>query len=217
MRPILQSKSDLGDVRVDNLPCMGGLDESPRGKILRVAAYLFQQQGYTRTTVRDIATLVGIQSGSLFHHFKTKDEILLAIMYEAICYNTARLEHAIAQHTQVLEKIKALILAELQSINGDTGSAMAVLVFEWQTLTTAQQAPLLSMRDYYENIWLDVLAKAQAEGVIQHAPFIWRRLVGGAIAWTVTWYKPSGSMSLDQLSEVLLQMGAGGTLSQRVH
>ena len=211
MRQILTAKSDVNAVSIDSLPYMAGLDDSPRGKILRVAAYLFQQQGYTRTTVRDIATMVGIQSGSLFHHFKTKDEILLAIMHEAICYNTTRLEHAIAQHTQTLDQIKALILAELQSINGDTGSAMAVLVFEWQTLTMEQQAPLLSMRDYYESIWLDILTKAQGEGIIHHSPFIWRRLVGGAIAWTVTWYKPSGSMSLEQLSDVLVQMAHNKT------
>lgn len=207
MRQIVGLAAKEEPVSVEKLPCMGGLDDSPRGKILRVAAYLFQQQGYTRTTVRDIATMVGMQSGSLFHHFKSKDEILLAIMFEAIGYNTTRLQHAIAPHSQTIEKIQALILAELQSINGDTGPAMAVLVFEWQTLTTAQQAPLLSMRDYYESIWLDVLATAHAEGVIQHSPFIWRRLIGGAIAWTVTWYKPTGSMSLEQLSEVLLQMG----------
>ncbi|MDR9778931.1 helix-turn-helix domain-containing protein, partial [Rhizobium hidalgonense] len=73
MRQIVGLAAELEPVSIKNLPCMGGLDDSPRGKILRVAAYLFQQQGYTRTTVRDIATMVGIQSGSLFHHFKSKD------------------------------------------------------------------------------------------------------------------------------------------------
>ena len=207
MRPITRLTRSIEEHGLDALPQMGGLDNSARGKVLRVAAYLFQQKGYARTTVRELATMVGIQSGSLFHHFKTKDEILIAIMQEAICFNTARLEHDIQQVTGTINQIKALILAELQSINGDSGSAMAVLVFEWDTLTQKQQAPLLNMRDNYENIWLDVLKRAQAEGIIQHSPFIWRRLIGGAIAWTVTWYNPKGTMSLEQLSEVLLQMG----------
>ncbi|POC72277.1 TetR family transcriptional regulator, partial [Vibrio vulnificus] len=50
--------------------------ESARGKLLQTAAHLFRSKGYERTTVRDLASAVGIQSGSIFHHFKSKDEIL---------------------------------------------------------------------------------------------------------------------------------------------
>ena len=54
------------------LPPIGGMDDSPRGRVLRAAAYLFNEQGYARTTVRELAQVIGIQSGSLFHHFKTR-------------------------------------------------------------------------------------------------------------------------------------------------
>lgn len=192
---------------LEQLPQMGGLDDSPRGRVMRAAAYLFRENGYASTTVRELAQVVGIQSGSLFHHFKSKDDILLAVMEEAIRYNTARLEQAVAQNTNTLNQIRALIRAELESINGDTGTAMAVLVFEWDALSTDRQDYLLNMRKYYEQIWLDVLERAQQEGLIKDAPFIWRRLIGGAISWTVTWYKPEGRMTLDQLTDIILQMG----------
>ncbi|MBE0953872.1 helix-turn-helix transcriptional regulator, partial [Escherichia coli] len=42
--------------------------ESARGKLLQTAAHLFRSKGYERTTVRDLASAVGIQSGSIFHH-----------------------------------------------------------------------------------------------------------------------------------------------------
>src|SRR5690554_6288787 len=58
--------------------------ESARGRLLREAARLFREKGYERTTVRDLAAAVGIQSGSLFHHFRTKEEILKAVMVETI-------------------------------------------------------------------------------------------------------------------------------------
>ena len=63
--------------------------ESARGKLLQTAAHLFRNKGYERTTVRDLASAVGIQSGSIFHHFKSKDDILRAVMQETIHYNTA--------------------------------------------------------------------------------------------------------------------------------
>jgi len=81
-----RSDVGVGEIRLqqltnlDDLPQVGGLNDSPRGRVLRAAAYLFHLQGYSRTTVREIAQVVGIQSGSLFHHFKTKEDILCAVM-----------------------------------------------------------------------------------------------------------------------------------------
>ena len=67
--------------------------DSARGKLLQTAAHLFRNKGFERTTVRDLASAVGIQSGSLFHHFKSKDDILRAVMEETIRYNTASVSY----------------------------------------------------------------------------------------------------------------------------
>ena len=67
---------------------INGIDDSPRGRLLSAAAHLFRDKGFDRTTVRDIAASVGIQSGSIFHHFKSKEDILFAVMEEVIQFNT---------------------------------------------------------------------------------------------------------------------------------
>lgn len=191
---------------LDNIPHMGGLDDSPRGRVLRAAAHLFRTQGFERTTVRDLARVVGIQSGSLFHHFKTKEDILCAVMEEAITYNTARMIEAVEAGKTPRDQLRGLVRAELESINGDTGDAMAVLVYEWGALSAENQQRFLTMRARYENLWLDVLAVARAQGLMSHDPFVWRRLIGGAISWTVTWYRQSGPVSLDQLTDMVMEM-----------
>ncbi len=178
--------------------------ESARGKLLQTAAHLFRSKGYERTTVRDLASAVGIQSGSIFHHFKSKDEILRSVMEETIRYNTA-LMRASLQHAEGLrEQVLALIRCELQSIMGGTGEAMAVLVYEWRSLTPASQAVILELRDTYEGLWLDVLAQARAAGLVQSDPFILRRFLTGALSWTNTWFRANGPMGLDQLAEEAL-------------
>jgi AcrR family transcriptional regulator len=156
--------------------------------------------------VRDLARVVGIQSGSLFHHFKTKEDILCAVMEEAITYNTARMREAVEQGGSTRDKLLGLIRAELESINGDTGDAMAVLFFEWQGISADKQKLLLEMRSRYESYWLDVLTAAHGEGLITHDPFLWRRLLSGAIAWTVMWYKRQGPVSVAELAEMTLDM-----------
>lgn len=178
--------------------------DSARGKLLQMAAHLFRNKGYERTTVRDLASAVGIQSGSIFHHFKSKDEILRSVMEETIRYNTALMRAALAQATSVRERVLALIRCELQSIMGGSGEAMAVLVYEWRSLSESGQAQVLALRDIYEQIWLQVLGEAKDAGLIRGDLFITRRFLTGALSWTTTWFRPDGSMNLDQLADEAL-------------
>lgn len=180
--------------------------ESARGKLLQMAAHLFRSKGYERTTVRDLASAVGIQSGSIFHHFKSKDEILRAVMEETIVYNTALMRAALAGAQGTRERLLALIRCELQSIMGGTGEAMAVLVYEWRSLSVAAQEQVLVLRDNYEQIWLEVLTEAREEGYFKADPFIQRRFLTGALSWTTTWFRPMGPMGLDQLAEEALSL-----------
>lgn len=178
--------------------------ESARGKLLSKAAHLFREKGYERTTVRDIAKAVGIQSGSIFHHFSSKEEILKAVMTEAIHYNTARMETALAAASSARDEVLALIRCELESINGPTGEAMAILVYEWRCLSDKNQKEILSLRNNYEQLWLDALNQAKEQGLISGNTTILRRYLAGALSWTTTWYRPQGNLNLDQLADEAL-------------
>lgn len=180
--------------------------ESARGKLLQTAAHLFRSKGYERTTVRDLASAVGIQSGSIFHHFKSKDEILRSVMEETILYNTALMHASLAEATTLRERVLALIRCELQSIMGGTGEAMAVLVYEWRSLSEEGQRYILELRDTYELLWLEVLGEAKVQGYFNTDPFILRRFLTGALSWTTTWFRPEGPMTLDQLCEEALSL-----------
>ncbi|MCK0162785.1 TetR/AcrR family transcriptional regulator [Marinobacter sp. S6332] len=181
--------------------------ESARGRLLREAARLFREKGYERTTVRDLAAAVGIQSGSLFHHFRTKEEILKAVMVETIRLNTALMQAAMNSADSNREKLRALVSAELESINGQTGEAMAVLVFEWRSLSEASRAEVLELRDIYEALWLDVLTGLKEEGALVADPFIVRRMLTGALSWTVTWYRPErGGLTQNDLTDQVVAM-----------
>lgn len=191
--------------RKPSLP-VNGMDDSPRGKLLSAAARLFRDQGYERTTVRDIAALVGIQSGSLFHHFRSKEEILKAVMIEVIRFNTNRLRNSVAGKKDVRGRLRALIECELQSIVGDTREAMGVLVYCWEGLSPESREEVLQLRAVYEGIWMDVLGQAHADGIVRTDPFVLRRLLTGAINWSSTWFDPHGPMSFDALVDTLLGM-----------
>ncbi|MBI42909.1 TetR/AcrR family transcriptional regulator [Marinobacter lutaoensis] len=196
--PILQSLID------DNLVSDPA---SARGRLLKEAARLFRDKGYERTTVRDLAAAVGIQSGSLFHHFRSKEEILKAVMVETIRLNTALMQAAVSAADTPRDRLRALIRTELESINGRTGEAMAVLVYEWRSLSEPARTEILALREIYEGLWLEVLRQLRSQGDLAADPFVVRRLLTGALSWTITWYRPErGELSLDGLTEQVMTM-----------
>lgn len=178
--------------------------DSARGRLLKAAAALFSEKGYERTTVRDIASAVGIQSGSLFHHYPSKEAILCAVMRETIILNTQRMRLALSQTDDAKARLKALIKAELEFVLGDTEAAMGILVYEWRSLAPASQTEILALREIYEAIWLEVIDAAKAQGLVRQESFILRRFLTGALSWTINWYRQDGSMDLEQLAEQAL-------------
>ena len=193
---------------VDTESAPAGLaGDSPRVRLLQAAARLFKTKGYDRTTVRDLAKEVGIQSGSIFHHFSNKEEILKAVMIEAIHYNTHKMRVALEQATNTEEELLGLIICELESIQGHTGDAMSVLVFEWRALSEANQAEILQLREEYEQMWLRVIEAANSEGLTSEgSAFIKRRLLAGALSWTGYWYDVHGEMDINDLAREALKL-----------
>ena len=180
--------------------------DSAKGRLLQAAATLFKDKGYERTTVRDLGKAVGIQSGSLFHHYPNKEAILRAVMEETILLNTELMKAALAQSQTPEDKVLALIQCELESVMGETGAAMTVLVYEWRSLNEENQQHILTLRDIYEGLWIDALTAAKESGSVVIDPFVLRRLLTGALSWTVNWYRQEGDLTIDQLAQMALSL-----------
>lgn len=181
------------------------MDASPKGRILRAAAHLFVTEGFAKTTVRQLAAAVGIQSGSLFHHFQNKEEILEAVMVEVILLNTELMRVAAASTDDPRARVRALVVCELNSIHGETSEAMGLLMLEWRSLPPQAQTRVLVLRDVYEQIWLDAL-RGFSHGLVAIDPFILRRLVTGMLGHTGYWYRQAGPMSIETLADQVMSL-----------
>lgn len=200
MTPLSPNHQILIDEGIVNAP------DSAKGRLLQAAATLFKDKGYERTTVRDLGKAVGIQSGSLFHHYPNKEAILHAVMEETILLNTQLMKAALLESNSPEEKVLALIECELRSALGETGAAMTVLVYEWRSLKEESQQHILKLRGIYEDLWMDALNEAKEAGSVVIDPFVLRRLLTGALSWTVNWYREEGDMTIDQLAQMTLTL-----------
>jgi len=203
----VRDSSSVGEV-LRNMIASGQISDpaSPKGRLLAAAAKLFRAKGYSRTTVRDLAAEVGILSGSIFHHFNNKDEILFGVMKEVVSAMNASLQLILADETDPRAKVRALIENELRFIHGTPGDASAVLVYEWRALSTEKQALILDQRTLYDQLWFATLEEARLAGLTPIESDVLRQLLHGAVAWSVNWYNPGGDMSMDELIERILTL-----------
>ena len=183
--------------------------KSPRGVVLNTAARLFRRKGYLQTTVRDIGRETGILPGSIFHHYRSKDEILRTVMEESIVLNLGRLKRALESRPALEDRLRTLISVELYAMNGETGEAWSVMVDEWRNLSEEGKATILRLREEYEGIWLDVLREAHQAGVVTMEPDILRKLLTGSLHWTPTWFRHGGGLSLEDLTDRVWQLATG--------
>jgi len=177
---------------------------SPRGRLQQIAASLFKAKGFSRTTVRDIAANVGIQSGSIFHHFKNKEQILQSVMKDAILRVMTSMQQKLADTTNTSEQLYCLVLCELQAIHDEQLAGFQLLISEWRSLNDENQQKILKLRQQYELLWLKVLDQAQHENLVNVDSFYLRGFIRGALIETGNWYKLDGDVTLDTLAKTLI-------------
>ena len=183
-----------------------GSESERRREVVLTAGQLFCKHGYERTTVRELARAVGLQSGSLFHHFRSKEEILVAVMSEGIEEVLEQGALALAHYRDPGARLAALFRVHMWSmLKGAGGDAMNALVYEWRSLSPPSRDAVKSLSDRYEQMWQDVVAGAVDAGLLQGDARIIKRCVLGAMNLTVQWYKPGGRLQPAEFIDAMLQ------------
>ncbi|NLR76346.1 MULTISPECIES: TetR/AcrR family transcriptional regulator [Leeia] len=177
-----------------------------RTDLVRAAARLFREKGFERTTVRDIANAVGMQSGSIFYYFKSKEEILLVVMEEGLLLALQDQETALQGVNTAREKLRALMRAHLKTLLERGSDFIPVLLYEWKSLSEESQARIVNLRDRYEQSWNETLQALKDEGAIPTSVRITRLFVFGALNWTAQWYDPNLRLDIDGVADRALEL-----------
>ena len=183
--------------------------DNRRADLVRVAARLFRERGFDGTTTRDIADAVGMRSGSPFYHFKSKQEILAAVMEEGLVAGLPAAEEIVAARLPPRAKFQALVRAHLEIVLGEGHDFIPVLLYDWRRLTPELRARVQVLRDRYDQLWQDVVNELSGAGLLRSDSAVARLLLMGAINYSVLWYKPGQGSGLDQIAEEAVAMFLG--------
>jgi len=176
-------------------------ESNRRDELLRVSAKLFREKGFDGTSIRDISSAASMHSGSPFYHFKTKQDILVAVMEQGLAEGLRKTEEVIALALPPEQKLKELIRAQLGTILEDGSDFIPVLLYDWRGLTPANRRRVVALKDRYDTLWQQVIDELQRAGHVPGDAQLVRLLILGAVNWTGTWYRTGGRLSLDEVAE----------------
>jgi AcrR family transcriptional regulator len=172
-----------------------------RADIVRAAGRLFHEKGYSATTIRDIAGAVDMQSGSPFYHFKSKHDMLRAVVLEGMNTINTAVARAAATGKSPRATFEAMLRAHLDQLLGSAGRDFAAtLLHESRHLDREAQAEVVALKDRYETMWQQALKDLKQVGLIADDSPIARLFLMGALNWTVQWYRPDGARSVAQIA-----------------
>jgi AcrR family transcriptional regulator len=174
--------------------------------IIKAAGQLFREKGYEGTTVRDLADSVGLQSGSLFFHFESKEEILVSLLEGGLRRAVTILDRHLEKASSPREKLSAILHGHLEAILQEERDAFYVVLRDWRTLSPPSRKKVIALRDEYESHIARVLDELSRTGLIPTNTRLFRLFLLGALNWTVQWYRPDGDLSIEQLADGFLQL-----------
>ncbi|MBW6434196.1 TetR/AcrR family transcriptional regulator [Actinoplanes hulinensis] len=178
-----------------------------RTHLVRLAGGLFAEQGFRATTVRQIADAAGILSGSLYHHFDSKesigDEILSAFLEDVLAGYRA----AVAESDDPRAAIERIVRSSTATLSRHR-AALTMLQRDWNYFSGQPRfAYLRTAMKEIEQTWIDLLERGRETGVFRadlDARLTYRLLRD--ILWLPTSWASSKSWTTDQIVDGLLRL-----------
>lgn len=165
-----------------------------RNELLALAADLFAERGLRATTVRDIADAAGILSGSLYHHFDSKESIVDEILRGFLDELFTRYREIAAAGLDSRATLEALVRASYESFDR-SHAAVAIYQTEAKRLSSTQRFAYIA--DYnreFRELWQRVLTDGVRAGSFRPELDIELayRFLRDTVWVAVRWYQPEG-------------------------
>ena len=177
-------------------------DTDRRQIIVATSARLFADNGFDRTSIRDIAAAAGILSGSLYYYFKSKEDIFLEVHTQGMERLTEAVTKAIATETIPWDRLEALAAAHSCVLLESEGFMLMVAPHSPKGMD-AQFQILMEQRNAYEKIIADVIAEIDFPREVR--PNLFRLQLLGALNWAQSWYRPGGDMTPEEIGRHLVR------------
>lgn len=191
---------------------------SRRDELLQLAATMFAERGLKSTTVRDIADSAGILSGSLYHHFKSKEQMVEEVLKDFLDWLFGRYQEIIAGESTPLDRVKGLFMASFEAIE-HRHAQVVIYQDEAKRLSSLPQFGFVDDRNREQRkMWVDLLHAGVADGSFRadlDVDLVYR-FIRDTTWVSVRWYQPGGPLTAEEVGRQYLAIVLGGITDKGV-
>lgn len=168
-----------------------------------MASELFHANGYSATTVRDIARALDIQGASLYAHVASKEDVLWSIVDGAAAAFERAAGAALAdtRDADPVDRLAAFVEAHVEVVTADPERA-SVFVTEWRHLSRDRRDAIATRRDAYERLVRQLVDEGIAVGAFRPTdPSLAATFLLTALNGIAGWYRSDGRLSADRIAD----------------
>ena len=179
--------------------------------ILLAAADVLRRKGYESTTMKDIAAEVDLTAASLYHHFKNKDALLLAVLEAGLERVIEGLQAIVDSQQSASDKLRQIIALHVGGVTSNTAVG-AAMVYEIRWLQTmdcdtelmARRNAVFARRDQFERLFRQVIQQGMDSGeFIRSDADLLTKTMLGAHNWVGVWYRDGGRLDGAAIADLM--------------
>ena len=181
-----------------------------RGELIQIASQLFAERGFLATTIRDIADAAGIQSGSLYHHFTSKESMVEELLVDYWTKLLERYRDVVESEPDATKATRGLVRASVLLLD-ECALALRVMLNDWTYLSETFPFMEDSLAEC-QAIWLEVIGRGVADGALSPDvdATICYRTVMASVSGTARWFRPEGTVSVEALADDMASIFMNG-------
>jgi len=167
------------------------------------AAGLFARDGFSRTSMAELAAACCVSKALLYHYFDSKEALLFDILRAYLRDLERIVDIDAATAANARNHLRDLIAALLRQYR-EAGNTHKLLTFEMPVLPAEQQAELRAAeRRIMARFELALAAAATEAGRTSPLDGPRAMMLFGTLNWTYTWFREDGRLSLDAYCEMV--------------
>lgn len=185
--------------------------DAQRARVVGIAAEIFSRRGFRATSMNEIAAAAGLSKPTLYHYFRSKEEILVLLYTEVLDESLADARATVTAARTPLDGLRDLI-ADRVAYTCRNARLLTVCFEEEHEIPAALAEQLLSRRAEVEDLFVATLGEhlrrhpALLPGI---SPKVFVNACLGAANWCYKWFNPDGPATPEQLGrQIALAMTA---------
>jgi len=173
-----------------------------RREVIERAVAVFSARGYRGTSMNDISEAVGLSKSTLYHYFKGKEDLLVAIYEDVLEDNVLAAQRILDRSLSTQDELSEMMVDRV--VYTCKNRRILQIFFEEEAELPRRLMPtVLAGRHAYEAVMTGLIDRGVAEGVfvISTSSTIVANSFLGAANWIYKWYQPRGPKSPEELGK----------------